>query len=455
MIWTGANDGPFHVTRDGGRTWADVTPPTQPKGCRVQNIEPSPHHAASAYYAVVCYLLGDFRPYLWRTDDFGATWTLLTTQLNGIPYDSPTRVVREDPVRQGLLYAGTEFGMFVSFDNGARWHSLQLNLPVTPVTDIKVQRGDLVLSTQGRSYWILDDVEPLRQLSNRMAAESVYLLQPREAWRMRYPAAFGGEESNRTSTSDPQYPPPGAMIDYWLAPGATSPVTIEILDGAGKLIRRFSTESRVDTSSVPVMDSLPRLEGATPRLTRNSGVNRFIWDLRYAGPWDSNPRDRGRGGPLALPGKYVVRLRSGAVSNTRSLLVRADPRIARDGVTFDVLRQQLAHNLRVRDLVTEVNVAVAQLESARRRTPIGSAPRLRLDSLERLLVTPPVRYSRPGLQAHIQYLYSAMNGADQKLSRDAVERHRTLRREFDVVKKELDAELRKNGTDRRAAAFNR
>ena len=455
VIWTGANDGPFHVTRDGGRTWADVTPPMQPKGCRVQNIEPSPHHAASAYYAVVCYLLGDFRPYLWRTDDFGATWTLLTTQLNGIPYDSPTRVVREDPVRQGLLYAGTEFGMFVSFDNGARWHSLQLNLPVTPVTDIKVQRGDLVLSTQGRSYWILDDVEPLRQLSNRMAAESVYLLQPREAWRMRYPAAFGGEESNRTLTSDPQYPPPGAMIDYWLAPGATSPVTIEILDGAGKLIRRFSTESRVDTSSVPVMDSLPRLEGATPRLTRNSGVNRFIWDLRYAGPWDSNPRDRGRGGPLALPGKYVVRLRSGAVSNTRSLLVRADPRIARDGVTFDVLRQQLAHNLRVRDLVTEVNVAVAQLESARRRAPIGSAPRLRLDSLERLLVTPPVRYSRPGLQAHIQYLYSAMNGADQKLSRDAVERHRTLRREFDVVKKELDAELRKNGTDRRAAAFNR
>jgi hypothetical protein len=324
------------------------------------------------------------------------------------------------------------------------------------VTDIKVQRGDLVLSTQGRSYWILDDVEPLRQLSDRMAAETAYLLQPREAWRLRYPGTFGGEESNRTSTTDPQYLPPGAMIDYWLAPGATSPVTIEILDGAGRLIRRFSTESRVDTSNAPAMDSLPRLEGATPRLTRDSGVNRFIWDLRYAGPWDANTRDRGRGGPLALPGKYLVRLRSGAVSNTRSLVVRADPRIVRDGVTLEVLREQLAHNLRVRDLVTEVNVAVAQLESTRRRAPAGSASRLRLDSLERILVTPAVRYSRPGLQAHIQYLYSAMNGADQKLSRDAVERYRTLRREFDVVRKDLDAELqKKNGTDRRAAAFNR
>jgi photosystem II stability/assembly factor-like uncharacterized protein len=169
VIWTGANDGPFHLTRDGGRTWTDVTPPAQPRGCRVQNIEPSPHRPSSAYYAVLCYLLGDFRPYLWRTDDYGKSWTLLSTQLNGIPYDSPTRVVREDPVREGLLYAGTEFGMFVSFDNGGRWHSLQLNLPVTPITDIKVQRGDLVLSTQGRSYWILDDLEPLRQLSDQLA----------------------------------------------------------------------------------------------------------------------------------------------------------------------------------------------------------------------------------------------------------------------------------------------
>jgi photosystem II stability/assembly factor-like uncharacterized protein len=441
VIWTGANDGPFNVTRDGGRTWTDVTPPAQPKGCRVQNIDPSPHRAASAYYAVVCYLLGDFRPYLWRTDDYGRSWSLLTTQLNGIPYDSPTRVVREDPLREGLLYAGTEFGMFVSFDNGGHWHSLQLNLPVTPVTDIKVQRGDLVISTQGRSYWILDDVEPLRQLTDELAASDARLLQPREAWRLRYPADFGGDESNRTSISDPQYPPPGAMIDYWLASAASAPVTIEIVDGP-RVIRRFSTESpATDSTALPVMDSLPRLEGSTSRLTRNAGLNRFIWDIRHAGPWDANPRQSGRGGPMALPGTYSVRLRSGGTVDTRSLIVRADPRIARDGVTLDVLREQVAHNLHVRDLLSEVNIAVAQLQRARRQAPPGSPQRIHLDSLEHRLVTPAVRYSRPALQAQIQYLYSAMNGADQKVSRDAAERYNVLRREFDAIRRELKPAL--------------
>src|SRR5688500_3504851 len=152
VIWTGANDGPFHLTRDNGRTRTKITPPNQPPGCRVQNIEPSPHRRGSAYYAVHCYLTGDFSPYLWRTDDYGRTWTLLSTGDNGIPADHPTRVVREDPEREGLLFAGTEFGMFVSFDNGARWQSLQLNLPATPVTDLRVHQGDVVLSTQGRSF---------------------------------------------------------------------------------------------------------------------------------------------------------------------------------------------------------------------------------------------------------------------------------------------------------------
>ncbi|HEY8165633.1 MAG TPA: hypothetical protein VIF83_08785 [Gemmatimonadaceae bacterium] len=436
LIWTGANDGPFHVTRDGGRTWTDVTPPAQPKGCRVQNIEASPHRAASAYYAVLCYVLGDFRPYLWRTDDYGRTWTLLTTQFNGIPYDFPTRVVREDPVRSGLLYAGTEFGMFVSFDNGGRWHSLQLNLPVTPVTDIKVQRGDLVISTQGRSFWILDDVEPLRQ-SDQLHSNN-RLLKPRDAWRLRYQATFGGDESSRTPGTDPQYPPPGAMIDYWLGSLTSIPVTVEIADAGGRVIRRFTSESRTaDSSSIPVMDSLPRLEGFTPRLSRNAGLNRFTWDLRYAGPWDANARQSGRGGPMVLPGTYSVRLNAGPVIETRSLTLRGDPRIARDGVTIDVLREQLAHNLRVRDLVSEVNIAVAQLDRARRQAAEGSARRLQLDSLYRLLVTPPIRYSHPALQAQIQYLYSAMIGADQKVSRDAADRYRVLRQEFDEVKQTL------------------
>src|SRR5207249_167640 len=150
-IWTGSNDGLIFVTRDDGKTWNDVTPKGLEPGGRVQNIEPSPHRVGTAYVAMYRYLLGDFAPYMFRTDDFGKTWTRLTDGSNGIAADEPTRVVREDPDRSGLLYAGTEFGMYISFDNGTRWQSFQLNLPVTPVTDIKLMRKDLVLSTQGRS----------------------------------------------------------------------------------------------------------------------------------------------------------------------------------------------------------------------------------------------------------------------------------------------------------------
>src|SRR5258708_2835237 len=164
VIWAGSNDGPISVTQDDGKTWKTVTPGDLPPGGRVQNIEPSPHHAGTAYAAVYRFLLGDFAPYLYRTDDFGRTWTRLTDGTNGIAKDEPVRVVREDPDRAGLLYAGTEFGIYVSFDNGARWQSLQMNLPVTPVTDIKIAHKDLVLSTQGRSFWILDNLTPLHQL---------------------------------------------------------------------------------------------------------------------------------------------------------------------------------------------------------------------------------------------------------------------------------------------------
>src|SRR5687768_1895134 len=192
VIWTGANDGPFHVTRDNGKTWTKITPAGQPPGCRVQSIDPSPHRRGSAYYSVLCYQLGDFQPYIWRTDDYGKTWTRLTDGTNGIPNNHPTRVAREDPDREGLVYAGTEFGMFVSFDNGKKWQSFQLELPATPITDLKVHRKDLVLSTQGRSFWILDNLTPLHQMSDAITglaatanqqsrAASPFLFKPRDA----------------------------------------------------------------------------------------------------------------------------------------------------------------------------------------------------------------------------------------------------------------------------------
>src|SRR4029078_5887396 len=310
-----------------------------------RNTEPSPARAASAYYAVLCYLLGDFRPFIWRTDDYGATWKLLTNGTNGIPADEPTRVVREDPAREGLLYAGTEFGMYVSFDNGRQWQPFQLNLPVTPVTDMKAHRGDLAISTQGRAFWILDDLEPLRQMSAQVQSRGTYLFAPRESWNLRYNAGFGGAESVRASSGDPQYPQSGAMIDYWL-PSNSGPVTLEIITPGGTLIRKLSSETASPDSSREVSPAT-----GAQRLTKFAGLNRITWNTQYPGPWDLPGRRRGSQGPSAPPGTYTLKLTANGVTQTRSLNLKADPRVTADGVTTAILREQLAHNLRVRDLV--------------------------------------------------------------------------------------------------------
>ena len=185
VIWAGANDGPVHVTRDGGAGWTDVTPPGIGPYGRVQNIEVSHHEPAKAYVAILRYQLGDFAPYAYRTEDYGATWTRITTGENGVPGDHPVRVVREDPDREGLLYLGTEFGMFISFDDGGAWQPFQLNLPVTPVTDVKVVYGDLVLSTMGRGFWIMDNLTPLHELDDRVAGAGAHLYEIRDAYRLR------------------------------------------------------------------------------------------------------------------------------------------------------------------------------------------------------------------------------------------------------------------------------
>ena len=355
LIWAGANDGPIHVTRDDGKTWTNVTPKDLPPGGRVQNIEPSPHRAGAAYVAVLRYLLGDFQPYIYKTEDYGKTWTRLTTGSNGIPDDAPTRVVREDPSRAGLLYAGTEFGMFVSFDDGAHWRPFQLNLPITPVTDIKVHRQDLVMSTQGRSFWILDDLTPLHQLSDAVVAKPAHLFAPRRAIRYRYRAGFGGAEADRGVSDDaPQYPPAGAMIDYWLASSGSSP-TLDILDAKGGLIQTFGVDSVRSTTG----------RGGTNGLSARAGLNRFVWDMTYPGPWTENATQRGRNGPMAAPGTYTVRFTANGVTMTHPLVIRADPRVTRDGITQAVLEAQLAFNLKVRDLVSDANRVAEQLRAAK------------------------------------------------------------------------------------------
>jgi photosystem II stability/assembly factor-like uncharacterized protein len=415
VIWTGANDGPIHVTRDNGKTWTNVTPKDLPPGGRVQNIEPSPHRAGSAYVAVLRYLLGDFQPYIYKTEDYGATWKRLTDGTNGIAADEPTRVVREDPTRPGLLYAGTEFGMYVSFDDGARWHSLQLNMPVTPITDFRVHRNDLVLSTQGRSFWILDDLTPLQQMSDAIANKGSHLFKPRDAIRYHYRAGFGDADSERPASEDtPAYPPAGAMIDYWLG-SVPRTFTLEILDAKGAVVREFSSPDsvRVRTGG--------RGAGAATGPSTSAGLNRFIWDMTYPGPTGGSAAAGGRG-PMAAPGNFTVRYIANGVTTSQPLVLKADPRVSRDGATQSVLEQQLAFNLKVRDLVTESNRVGAELRTLNDKT------------LSDEFFTPPVRYSRPGLQAHIAYLYSMTLGADQKVGKDATDRYAELKKALETLK---------------------
>src|ERR1017187_4514669 len=300
LIWAGSNDGLIHLTRDDGKTWTNVTPKGLPPGGRVQNMEPGTHQAGTAYAAIYRFLLGDFAPYIYGTDDFGKTWTLLTDGKNGIAADEPARVVREDPGRAGLLYAGTEFGMHISFDNGAHWQSFQLNLPNTPVTDIKVAHQDLILATQGRSFWILDNLTPLHQAGDANATASALLFAPREG--IRTTRATGGGIGR--GGAGPQYPLAGAEIDYYLNAPPSGDVVMEVLDSQGGVVRRFTSAGAAAPERGGFAEDAPPTEegegggggrggrGGPTRLENSAGMHRFTWDLRYPGPWQ---RDRKRG----------------------------------------------------------------------------------------------------------------------------------------------------------------
>ncbi len=419
LIWTGANDGPVHVTRDGGATWTDVTPPDLPTGGRVQNIDPSPHDPARAYLAVYRYLLGDWEPYAYRTTDYGRSWTRLTTGENGIPRDYPVRVVREDPDRAGLLYAGTEFGVFVSFDDGASWQAFQLNLPVTPVTDIDVYRKDLVLSTMGRSFWILDNLTPLHQVTGAMDSVRYHLFNPSVAYRMRY--------STRRGPEDPEYPPPGAAIDYYLAESPATEIRLEILDPSGSVIRAYDTQqSRARAEGAEEQQGMRGpmgRRGATARLERSPGMHRFVWDLRHTGPIDPES-GRARGvGPMAVPGTYQVRLSVGDWSQIRPLELASDPRVAADGVTQDDLMAQLALSLDVQHLQEDAWTALAEINGRLEEGGDGSDAAAHWRALRSELVTAEdIAYPQPMLLDQIRYLSGMLTAADQPPGHDAYER---------------------------------
>ncbi len=432
VIWTGSNDGPIHVTRNNGASWTKVTPPDLPPGGRVQNIDVSRHRKGTAYVAVYRYLLGDFRPYAYRTTDYGKTWTRLTTGSNGVPDDTPTRVVREDPERQGLLYLGTEFGFYVSANDGASWMHMQRNLPVVPITDIKVQRGDLVLSTMGRSFWILDDLTPLHQYNGAALTKKAVLHTPRVAIRWRHqalPAASGS----------PEYPGAAATIDYWIGSAPAAAPVLEIRNAAGGLVRTFTTAGAAARTTTEQAMRAPRARTtAATAITDAIGENRFRWDLTHA----TTPGGRG---PMVGPGRYSVRLIVGGDTLRQPLVVQADPRVRADGITDEILVAQERHELAVRSAIQDARQALTRAKDVRTQMQTRGAPMAReADDILRALETPEGRYTRPMLLSQLEYLYSMTLRADQRVPRDAAQRLVTLKAELTALTRRLDALSRMN-----------
>ena len=410
LIWTGSDDDVVHLTSDGGKNWSDITPKGMPEWGTVSMIEASPHNAGTAYVAVERHRLDDFAPYIFKTTDFGKSWTSIS---KGIPAGDYVHAVREDKKRKGMLYAGTEKGVYVSFDDGATWQSLQLNLPVSPVNDLILHDNDLVVATHGRAFWILDDIAPLQQYKPDFSGEDVHLYTPTPANHTAFRSGFGGGGGGSGAVG--QNPPAGAVIYYSLKnalkpserrrvpaagvaapgkptpegkePGATQPagapeppqpepttieaeaagknppITLEILDAKGQLVRKYPPKRQPQEEGGDD-------EGFGPRppergLPVEAGLNRFVWDLRYEGA-SRVPRSPLWGGstdgPEALPGNYQVRLTVNGKQYTAPLEIKADPRLK---LSQQDLEKQFDLLTKIRARVTETHDAVNQIREIR------------------------------------------------------------------------------------------
>ena len=357
VIWAGTDDGRVHLTRDDGSTWTDITPDGIQIASTVDAIEVSPHNPATAYLAVHRYRMDDFRPYIYKTEDYGRNWRSLADGTNGIPADYPVRVVREDPDQQGLLYAGTEFGLFVSFDGGGQWQPLQQNLPIVPVTDIEVHQKDLVLSTQGRSFWILDDITPLHQVADATDAETAHFFRPRDTYRV----VWGG--SGRQGW--PQNPPNGAIFTYFLTENITGGLTMDIMDSSGSLLRSYRSQTPPEEAVSQVDGDRPqRAQG--PTLPVSPGSHRFAWDLQTEAlePPEGAVTSWGfTGGVTVPPGTYTVRLSSGEWTQEQDFRVLKDPRL--ESVTIADLQEQWRLGNEIRDSLTTIYDQIHRLRQVR------------------------------------------------------------------------------------------
>jgi photosystem II stability/assembly factor-like uncharacterized protein len=374
-IWAGTDEGLIWVTRDGGANWKDVTPPELTPWSKVTQMQASHFDDQSAYASISRFRIDDLRPYIYRTHDGGKTWKLITAGLT----DSPVDAVREDPVRKGLLFAATETAVWVSFDDGDHWQSLQLNLPHTSMRDLVVHESDLIVATHGRSFWVLDDITPLRQVDARVLESSAALLTPTAAYRVR--------RNTNTDTPLPpdepagENPPDGAVVDFWLREAAKTPVTLEILDAAGKAVRKYASTGEAEREAPEKLAIPPWWIEVPEKLPANAGLHRWVWDLHYKTP-DSLRHEypisavphrtpRFPLGPGALPGHYTVKLTVDGRSYAAPLLVKMDPRVKTSATglqqMFDIQTRLAALMTRSAGAVRQARSAAEQIEAAEKK----------------------------------------------------------------------------------------
>lgn len=431
-FWAGSDDGLLHISRDNGESWQDITPPDMPEEGTINKIELSSHSPGRAFVAVYNYRYQDFTPYLYRTDDYGKTWKSLVNSKNGIPSDHFIRAIAEDPDRKGLLYVGTEFGMYISFDDGQRWQSFQQNLPHVPITDIEVHEKDLVLSTQGRSFWIMDDLSPLHQVNTEQLANENVLFAPRPAIRTN----VSGYRAN---------------IHLFLQekPSKEEPVEINITDDAGKLVRKLSTNAKAKLN----------------RIKLKKGLNTITWDLRHQGPElvkdlvtmvIRNPSP----GPWAVPGSYNLEVSHRDWEANQKLEIKSDPRW--EDVSNEDYEAQLILAQEVQDMISDAHRRIKNIRSVKDQMKRTSALAVKagktealealsksiteqLDGIEDQLIQNKAEVSQDNINYprvfsnHIGRLYSVLVNAHHRPTGGVVERFEDLKVEYQKIVTQYDS----------------
>ena len=495
LFWAGSDDGRVHVSQDGGKSWQNVTPPDLPDWALMSIIEPSPHDEATAYLAATRYKQDDFAPYLYKTNDYGKSWVKI---VEGIPENEITRVVREDPARRGLLYCGTEAGPYVSFDDGAHWQPLRLNLPVVPIHDLEVKGTDLIAATHGRSFWVIDDISPLHQIDGKTNGPRLY--QPRTTIEYKTAGSIGHPPSsgksflmvgatmvtykmkkNEQGEPEPMLldagknPPDGVIVFYSLPSKPEGEVKLTFLDHDGNEIKSFVSKPDDEKKDETAGEDKENEEDKEPKVAKEAGLNRFVWDMRYPDA-DKVPGDKsmefvgGLQGPIAVPGSYQVKLTVGGNELTETFEIEKDPRVP---ATPEDLQAQFDLLMRIRDKVSETHNAIKQIRRVRDQVDgwqkrsagtekgeeIAEAAKNfkeHLTNIEEALIQVKAKSSQDTLNfpiklnAKIASLSRMVSGATAAPTKQAVETFEELAKQVDARLNELRELLGFEG-----AAFNR